>query len=84
MVLPAQRGARQVVAATRGGQDLGGLDWSGPLALWIGSETGDLPETTRAFERVTIPMRGAVESLNVSVAAALLLFAATRGSGEAP
>jgi len=74
----AQRGLRQVVAATRGGCDLGDFDWSGPIALWVASETGAAPAVCRTFEAVTIPMRGAVESLNVAVAGSLLLFAAAR------
>jgi len=74
----AGRGMRQVFAATRGGAPLGTFDWRGPIALWMGSETGSLPESARAFERVTIPMAGQVESLNVAVAASLLLHASGR------
>jgi TrmH family RNA methyltransferase len=74
----AEHGFRHVCAATRGGARPSDFDWSGRLALWVGSETGDLPEVCATFERVTIPMRGAVESLNVTVAASLLLFAAGR------
>ena len=70
--------ARSIVAATRGGADLAAMNWSGPIALWIGPETGDLPAACAEFEGVTIPMAGNVESLNVTVAAALLLFATGR------
>ena len=85
------RGFRHVVAATRGGCTPGELDWSGPVALWVPSETGGLPadvETARASEpgddlAVTIPMAGAVESLNVSVATGVLLFAAGRTGARA-
>jgi tRNA (guanosine-2'-O-)-methyltransferase len=51
------------------------------LALVLGNEqAGVSPELTAACRRgVRIPMRGFVESLNVSVSAALLLSAATRG-----
>jgi len=69
---------RQVQAATRGGKSPASFDWSGRIALWVGSETGALPEACRGFERVTIPMKATVESLNVTVAASLLLFAAGR------
>jgi TrmH family RNA methyltransferase len=69
---------RQVTAATRDGVPLKRLDWSGRVALWVGSETGAAPAVCERFERVTIPMRGRVESLNVTVAASLLLFAAGR------
>ena len=71
-------GFRQVRAATRGGSSPSEFDWSGRIALWVGSETGEIPAAGAKFEGVTIPMRGAVESLNVTVAASLLLFAAGR------
>ncbi len=76
----AKRGVRQVGAATRGGQDARAFDWRGPIALWMGSETGALPELAKKFERVTISMSGAVESLNVAVAASLLLYASGRST----
>lgn len=72
--------ARSLVAATRGGSELSKVDWSGPIALWMGPETGDLPAACAEFEGVTIPMAGTVESLNVTVAASLLLFASGRAT----
>jgi len=75
-----ERGVRQVAAATRGGVAAQRFDWSGRVALWIGGETGELPAACAGFERVSIPMAGEVESLNVTVAASLLLFAAGRVS----
>lgn len=75
------RGFRLLAAATRDGKPFTQLDWSGPIALWVGSETGLDPKEMAGFERVTIPMAGAVESLNVTVAASLLLFAAGRAGG---
>jgi TrmH family RNA methyltransferase len=74
----AARGFRHACAATRGGKSLSAFDWSGRIALWLGAETGSLPKACESFERVTIAMRGAVESLNVTVAGSLLLFAAGR------
>ena len=68
-------GMRVVRPDTRGGTDWRAMDWSGPLALWIG---GEVAPADVAGEGVTIPMGGRVESLNVTVAAALLLFAAGR------
>jgi len=76
-----QRGVRQVSAATRGGADPLHFDWSGPLALWITGETGQLPAAAARFEGLTIAMRAGVESLNVTVAASLLLFCAGRAGG---
>ncbi len=72
----ASAGYRQVAAATRGGADWRAFDWSAPLALWVGGETGLDPAIVATFERVTIPMHGAVESLNITVATSLLLFQA--------
>jgi TrmH family RNA methyltransferase len=77
----AARGFRGAVAATRGGARPTEFDWSGPLALWVTGETGEAPFAAQALEPVTIPIAAPVESLNVTVAAALLLFAAGRVGG---
>ncbi len=74
----AGRAFRQVLAATRGGRSAREFDWSGTVALWLTAETGEIPEVVRGLEPVTIPMTGSIESLNVSAAAAVLLFAAGR------
>ena len=71
-------GVRHVRAATRGATDLAAFDWADPVAIWVGSETGELPAACDGFDGVSIPMRGRVESLNVTVAASLLLYAAGR------
>src|SRR5262245_40455155 len=82
----AQRGFRHVRARTRGGMPYDAFDWSGRVVLWLSGEVGDFPgELARAaerFEAVSIPMRGAAESLNVTAAAAVLLFAARREGAE--
>ena len=57
------------------------LDWKRPLALVIGSE-GDGMRPAVAADcdyRVNIPMPGPAESLNASVAAGIVLFAAIHG-----
>jgi tRNA G18 (ribose-2'-O)-methylase SpoU len=64
--------------------DVANFDWSGKLALWVGPETGLDPRALASFERISIPLAGAVESLNVTVAAALLLFAAGRNRSPKP
>jgi RNA methyltransferase, TrmH family len=56
------------------------MDWSGPCALFLGPESTGFTreELAEADRRVSIPMQGAAESLNVSVAAGILLFEAAR------
>lgn len=56
------------------------LDYTRPTALLLGTELEGLSEAAirAADQRVAIPMRGAVASLNVSVAAAIILYEAER------
>lgn len=56
------------------------LDWTGPSALLLGPESTGFTaeELDEADRRVSIPMKGDAESLNVSVAAGILLFEAAR------
>ena len=55
-------------------------DLRGPLAIVLGSESAGLSETWRGpdVEAVRLPMAGVADSLNVSVAAAVLLYEAWR------
>jgi len=78
-------GFRQVRAAAKSGTDASGFDFSGRFALWIGGETEDLSGEVEGLESITIPTAGGVESLNVAVAGAVLLFVAgrNRGGGDA-
>lgn len=60
------------------------LDFSGPVALVFGGEgQGVRPGVLQhCDDRVSIPMKGKVESLNVSAAAAVTLFEVVRQRGE--
>jgi len=79
----AARGFRQVTARTRAGHDYESFDWNGPLALWLLGETGRADPALARLEGVSIPMAGHVESLNVTAAAAILLFAAKQKREQA-
>lgn len=81
-LLAALRAAqlRLVAAHPGGGTPWDRVDYRGGTALAVGGEGGGLPESllAAAAERVHIPMPPAVESLNVAVAAGVLLFEAAR------
>jgi len=55
-------------------------DLTGPCAIVLGSEQDGLSEFWRhhASDQVRIPMRGKLDSLNVSVSAAIMIFEAVR------
>jgi RNA methyltransferase, TrmH family len=76
----------QTVSATAGGANPHtSFDWRGPTALIMGPESTGLSEIEIAETdaSVSIPMSGQVESLNVAVAAGILLYEAARQRQQA-
>ncbi len=75
-----RRGITVVATAASGGRPYDEADWRRPVALLLGNEGAGLSEplVRQADAVVSIPLGGRVESLNVGVAAGLLLFEATR------
>ncbi len=72
-----------VVGADMGGIPLGQARLAGPLAVVLGGESKGLSPTLRkqCDQVVSIPLAGGLESLNVSVAAAVLLYEKRRQDG---
>jgi 23S rRNA (guanosine2251-2'-O)-methyltransferase len=77
-------GLRLIAATERGSTGLFEADFTGPLAIILGSEEdGISSEILRvADELVAIPMAGSIGSLNVSVSAGVLLYQALRARKE--
>jgi len=78
-------GVSIVATAPRGGVTMYDVDFTKPTALLLGGEGSGLPDdlAVAADTRVSIPMHGAIESLNAAVAAAVLLYEAQRQRGPA-
>lgn len=79
-------GVTLVATVPRGGTSMYDVDFTQPSAVLLGGEGPGLPDELieAADARVSIPMHGAIESLNVAVAAALLLYEARRQRGIRP
>jgi TrmH family RNA methyltransferase len=69
-----------VLADATGDKDYENVDWTGPIALLIGPETGGFSSEILelATDRARIPLQNALESLNAAVAGAVMLFEANR------
>jgi TrmH family RNA methyltransferase len=76
----ASWGVRRLATTAAGGRDYAEVDLTGPVAFVLGNEANGLPAEVEDLvdERVTIPMIGRSESLNVGMAAAVLCFEAAR------
>jgi len=75
-----ERGIVTACADAEADTDYTDLDWTRASALFLGPESTGFTaqELMNADRRVKIPMKGLAESLNVSVAAGVLLFEASR------
>lgn len=74
-------GIRVVSASPAASKPYYEIDYRGSLAIVLGSEAEGLSEplvTSAGLDVVRIPMQGGIDSLNVSVAGAVLLFEAMR------
>ena len=80
MAAAREEGARILAAVPRGGVSLYDADLDGPRLLLVGPEGAGLDARLEdtADVRVSIPMRPPVDSLNVSVAVALMIYEARR------
>lgn len=78
--LKFQRGIRVYAATEKAEKYYMNADMTQPTALIMGSEDKGIDDEllTIATERIKIPQRGHIESLNVSAAAAVLLFEVVR------
>jgi TrmH family RNA methyltransferase len=73
-----RQGYRRLATVVHGGSDYVALDWGRPSALVLGNEAAGLDDATLAAcdERVSVPMVGRAESLNVAMAGTVLCFEA--------
>ncbi|WP_298636965.1 tRNA (guanosine(18)-2'-O)-methyltransferase TrmH [uncultured Umboniibacter sp.] len=81
-IAPLREQGFQIIAAHLSEQsvDFKAIDYTRPTAIVMGNEKFGVSDEALALcdHVITIPMIGAVESLNVSVAAALILYEAMR------
>ena len=73
-------GFRLIATVASDGEDYASFDWSGRVGIVFGNEANGLPPTLSSFlgQSVSIPMAKGAESLNVAMAASVLLFEVAR------
>jgi 23S rRNA (guanosine2251-2'-O)-methyltransferase len=78
-----KRAGVRTLAADMGGRPASELDLRGPLAFVLGAEGRGISTQVRdrCDQTVSIPLAGGLESLNVSVAAAVLMYEKRRQDG---
>jgi len=80
LVEAATRGLRVLAAVPRGGTTVSATDLREPCLIWLGGEGVGLDASVvnAADAVVSIPMHPPVQSLNIAVAAALIVYEAAR------
>ena len=75
-----ESGFRLIATTEKGDYDYGMADYKGPLCIIMGAEDKGVSYENLALcdEWVKIPMLGSIESLNVSVAAGILIYEAVK------
>jgi len=78
-----ESGLRVVCAAEKEGTEASKIDLKGPVVLIMGSEDKGISRelVSLADKTVRIPMKGSIASLNVSVAAGILIYEIARQRG---
>jgi tRNA (cytidine/uridine-2'-O-)-methyltransferase len=78
-----QRGSRLVLLSTRGAAPYTDFAYAAPDTLLLGRESAGVPDAVHAAAdaSVRIPLRAGLRSLNVAVAAAMVLGEALRQTG---
>lgn len=84
--LKFQRGIRVYAATEKAEKFYTGVDMTLPTAIIMGSEDKGVDEglLNIVTDCIKIPQKGQIESLNVSAAAAVMMFEAVRQRGNAP
>jgi TrmH family RNA methyltransferase len=79
-----QKRIRVICADVRAQDDYTEVDWNLPTAIVMGAESEGLSreEIAKTDRAIRIPMKGQAESLNVAVAAGILLFETSRVRGN--
>ena len=72
------RGIRIVTTRVDAKQLYFDYDFTGPVAIVMGSEAAGVAKAWQGHDSMIIPMDGAIDSLNVSATAAIVLFEANR------
>ena len=80
------QGLRLLAATPRGGTPAANANLAHPCLIWLGSEGGGLGRNISDYadELISIPMHAPVESLNIAVAAALLVYEASNQRNHSP